>query len=89
MAKAEIEQIKNQAKTKEDPLMKEKVTIKLPRLASDEAQDVYVGINGIPYKIPRGQKVEVPRAVAEILENSERMDDVNAAYIKAVTSKND
>lgn len=89
MAKAEVEQLLTQIKTKEEKAMKEKVTIRLPRATGDEAQEVTVGINGIFYKIQRGKNVEVPKAVAEILENSERMDDVNAAYIEAMTNKDD
>ena len=89
MAKAEVEQLLTQMKTKEDKAMKEKVTIRLPRDPNEKQQEVTVGINGIFYKIQRGKSVEVPRAVAEILENSEKMDDVNAAYIDAMTNKND
>jgi hypothetical protein len=47
----------------------EKVTIKLP--IDDRLQDPQpVGINGYFYHIKRGEKVEVPLAVKEILENA-------------------
>ena len=34
--------------------------------------DVFVGLNGIGYNIKRGVDVEVPKGVAEILENQAR-----------------
>lgn len=47
----------------------EKVTIKLP--VDDRMQDPQpVGINGYFYYIKRGEKVEVPEAVKEVLENA-------------------
>ena len=40
-------------------------------------------MNGVNYKIRRGVEVEVPRAVAEVLEHSQRQDDLTAARIAA------
>lgn len=48
------------------------VKIRLP-LTRQEKDDVYVGINGKTYLIKRGETVEVPEAVALVLENKERM----------------
>ena len=49
-----------------------KVKIKLP-LTRTEKDDVYVCLNGKPYLIKRGETVEVPAGVAEILQNKEDM----------------
>ena len=50
----------------------QKVVIKLP-LSRMEKDDVYVGLNGKSYLIKRGEEVEVPVGVAEILERKEEM----------------
>ena len=50
----------------------ETVTIKLP-LTRTEKDDVFVGLNGKRYLIKRGVEVEVPKGVAHILENREKM----------------
>jgi hypothetical protein len=54
------------------PVKKDTVKIKLP-LTKTERDNVLVGLNGTTYLIKRGVEVEVPRDVAKILENSERM----------------
>ena len=38
---------------------------------------------GVNYKIRRGVEVEVPPAVAEVLEHSQRQDELTAARIAA------
>ena len=51
---------------------KDTVTIRLP-LTKTEKDDVFVGLNGTTYLIKRGVAVDVPRGVAKILENREKM----------------
>ena len=51
---------------------KSTVTIQLP-LTRHEKDDVYVGLNGVGYLIRRGEPVEVPTGVAEILRHREEM----------------
>lgn len=46
--------------------------IKLP-LTRFEKDDQYVGVNGKTYQIKRGEEVEVPESVKEVLENREKM----------------
>ena len=48
------------------------VRIKLP-LTRNEKNDVYVAVNGKSYLIKRGEYVDVPASVAEVLENREKM----------------
>lgn len=45
-------------------------------LSENKKDDVMVGINGMNYQIKRGEKVKVPSAVYEILENSRKMDSL-------------
>ena len=49
-----------------------KVKIKLP-LTRNEKDDVYVCVNGKSYQIKRGETVEVPDFVAEVLQHKEDM----------------
>ena len=49
-----------------------KVKIKLEKTRK-EKDDVYVGVNGQTYLIKRGEVVEVPASVAEVLANREKM----------------
>ncbi len=48
-----------------------KVKIVLP-LSRHEQEDVYVAVNGRSYLIKRGEEVEVPDFVAEVLTHSEQ-----------------
>jgi hypothetical protein len=51
---------------------KKTVKIKLP-LTRTEKDDVYVAVNGKSYLIKRGETVEVPACVAEVLQHKEEM----------------
>lgn len=51
---------------------KNTVKIKLP-LTRTEKDDVYVAVNGKSYLIKRGETVEVPACVAEVLQHKEEM----------------
>ena len=51
---------------------KKTVKIKLP-LTRTEKDDVYVAVNGKSYLIKRGETVEVPACVAEVLQHKEDM----------------
>ena len=54
----------------------------LPRISGEE-NTVFVSLNGKSWQIPRGKKVEVPVAVARILEESERNARIAGAYAQA------
>jgi deoxycytidine triphosphate deaminase len=59
--------------TETKPVEKKKtVKIKLP-LTRTEKDDVYVAVNGKSYLIKRGETVEVPESVAEVLQHKEEM----------------
>ncbi len=59
-------------KTPSKAMSEEKVKIKIP-LTRTEQDDVYVALNGKTYLIKRGEEVEVPVGVKEIIEHSEQM----------------
>ena len=51
--------------------------------------DVYVNVNGESYLIQRGKEVEIPEYVLEVLRNSERAQEVAAARIEKLKTKQD
>ena len=52
-----------------------KTKITLPRARKGEAEDLFVGVNGVSYLIPKGKEVEVPDFVAEEIRRSQAADD--------------
>lgn len=65
---------------------KKMVKIKLPLTRSEKA-DKYCAVNGKSYLIKRGEEVEVPDYVAEVLRHEEEMLSIGMAY-EAEASKN-
>lgn len=61
--------------TKTDETKPKMVKVKL-RKDREHQDDVTVGLNGEMFRIKRGVEVEVPEGVKEILDNTERMDEL-------------
>lgn len=61
--------------TKTDETKPKMVKVKL-RKDREHQEDFTVGLNGEMFRIKRGVEVEVPEGVKEILDNSERMDEL-------------
>ena len=61
------------------------VTIKLPRNRRDE-DDMFVSVNERTWLIKRGVEVEVPECVAEVIRNSELMQEEAYEFNKASQS---
>ncbi len=64
---------------KMDP-MKDLVTVTLPRATGKEENYVFASLNGKGYTIMRGVPVRVPRPVADILRESQRMTERLGAF---------
>lgn len=64
-----------------------KVKIKLFKDNYKYKDDVFVGVCGKTFQIKRGEEVEVPVAVAAILEQSLKQDNETAALIARETSR--
>ena len=74
------------AEAKKSPETAEKmVTIKLPRNRKDE-DDMFVSVNERTWLIKRGVEVEVPECVAEVIRNSELMQEEAYEFDKASQS---
>lgn len=64
----------------------EMVKIRLP-LTRGEKDDVYVAVNGKSYLIKRGETVEVPACVAEVLEHQEEMLETAMEFESQASAK--
>lgn len=83
-AEAALAAMQTQQKCAENGVQRsDKVRIKIPLVKNGPKEDVQVFINGRQYIIQRGAEVDVPRGVAEILHNKEKMLEVIDAFDKA------
>lgn len=71
MSKTETEQ--------KSEMLTKTISIRLP-VTRELSEDVFVGINGNTWQIKRGVYVDVPLAVAKVLERSEKMQQVAMEY---------
>ena len=66
---------------------KKKVSVYLPRIRGEKNQDVWVCVNGKGILIKRGERVEVDPEYAEVLQHSERSDDLADAFLNELETK--
>ena len=62
----------------------DRVEVSVPRGADREDPNLFVGINGVNYLLPRGRKSSVPREVAAEIARSERARDALDATMDAL-----
>ena len=70
--------------TKEAVKKEKMVKIRLPK-TKELQDDVYVSVNQRNWLIKRGESVEVPACVAEVLQNSENMASEAMAFDSRVS----
>ncbi|NSJ52575.1 hypothetical protein G5B36_28455 [Enterocloster aldensis] len=64
------------------------VRFRIPTGRSDlDKQDVFVAVNGKSYLIKRGETVELPKSVVEVLENSEAQNAYALEYMEKVKNQ--
>lgn len=64
---------------------KDTVTVYLPFVEGEE-DEVTVGVNCKMYKVKRGEEVEVPKAVAVVIRNSNLQSKMAKEYSDSVKS---
>ena len=69
-----------------ETVTEKKVKIKLEK-SRKEKEDVWVAVNGKSYLIKRGEYVEVPTSVAEVLQHREEMLAIAEEYEESVKNK--
>ena len=58
-----------------------RVTVRLPRNAGQNAvQDEFFSVNFVNYIIKRGETVEIPEELAEVIRNNEQAEDYAMQY---------
>lgn len=59
-----------------------RVAVTLPRLRGQNAiQEEFFSVNGKNYIIKRGEEVEVPVEVAEVIRNADKADEYAMRYV--------
>lgn len=65
---------------------KKRVTVRLPRNKGRNAeQDEFYSVNGRNYRIKRGETVEIPEEVAEVILNAEKAEEYAMHYVDGLT----
>lgn len=67
----------------------ELVTIQLFSDGGRYKGDLFVSVNGVNYQIKRGVRVQVPPAVAEVIQHSQEQDAQSAARLVAIVDKSE
>ena len=72
--------------TKKTDNAKRRVTVRLPLNKGQNAnQDEFFSVNGKPYMIKRGETVEIPEALAEVIRNAEKAEEYAMSYVDTLT----
>ena len=67
---------------------KNKVTVKLPRAKGQNAiQEEFYSVNFKNYIIKRGETVEIPEELAEVIENAEKAEEYAMKYAEEKAQK--
>ncbi len=75
-------------KTADNATKGKRVTVKLPRLPGQNAiQEEFYSVNGKNYLIKRGETVEIPEEVAEVIRNAEMAEEYAMNYAEASVKK--
>lgn len=63
-----------------------RVQVRLPRIAGQNAiQEGFYSVNGKNYIIKRGETVEIPEEVAEVIRNAEKAEEYAMQYIDGLS----
>lgn len=69
-------------KTKQATNKSQRVVVRLPRNKGNNArQEEFFSVNGVNYIIKRGEDVEIPIEVAEVIRNAEKDEEFAMRYI--------
>ena len=69
-------------KTADNATKGKRVEVKLPKLPGQNAiQEEFFSVNGKNYRIKRGETVEIPEEVAEVIANGEKAEEYAMNFI--------
>lgn len=67
-----------------------RVEVRLPRNPGQNAnQDEFFSVNGKNYIIKRGETVEIPEEVAEVIRNAEKAEEYALHYVDSLVKAED
>lgn len=73
------------AETTKQATAKKRVTVRLPRNPGQNArQEEFFSVNGKNYLIKRGETVEIPEEVAEVIRNAEMAEEFAMQYVEGL-----
>ena len=77
-------------KIKEATNNAKRVEVRLPRNPGQNAnQDEFFSVNGKNYIIKRGETVEIPEEVAEVIRNAEKAEEYAMHYVDNLVNAED
>lgn len=69
---------------------KKRVEVRLPRnMGQNAIQDEFFSVNGKNYIIKRGETVEIPEEVAEVIRNAEKAEEYALNYVDELKKAED
>lgn len=72
-------------KTVDNATKGKRVTVRLPRLPGQNAnQEEFFSVNGKNYIIKRGEDVEIPEEVAEVIRNAQKAEEYAMKYVEGL-----
>lgn len=72
-------------KATDNAMKSKRVTVRLPKLPGQNAiQEEFFSVNGKNYIIKRGETVEIPEEVAEVIRNAEKAEEYALNYVEAL-----
>lgn len=72
--------------TKKTDNAKRRVAVTLPRLPGQNAvQEEFFSVNGQNYMIKRGEEVEIPEELAEVIRNGNKAEEYAMRYVDGLT----
>lgn len=75
-------------KTADNATESKRVTVRLPRLPGQNAiQEEFFSVNGKNYIIKRGETIEIPEEVAEVIRNGEKAEEYALQYVDGLVQK--
>lgn len=85
-----MEEIMAETTKKVSDNAKKRIEVRLPRNKGQNAiQDEFFSVNGKNYIIKRGETVEIPEEVAEVIRNGEKAEEYAMHYAEGLVKAED
>lgn len=82
---AVVEDVQPEATQPEAPKVEDKVEVYIPKGYANDEPNLFVGVNGKNFLLPKGQKSMVPKYIADEIERSRKAEETMDKHIAAMT----